>query len=117
MELKAGYSALLPTDTDILYLSVGVYGVLGRKENVRCLRDLVFRVWGKCLEVSRILLWTPIGVFTREVGQELPRVVAPSIYLQSQMWPAAIFVSHDSTSPPVTNSEKQSFLIKLTVDQ
>lgn len=99
LELKAEYSTLLPTDTDILYLSVGVYGVLGRKENVRHLRDLVFSVWGRCLEVSRILLWTPIGVFTREEGQELPRVVVPSLYLQSQMWPVAIFVSHDSTSP------------------
>lgn len=123
LELNAGYSTLLLTDIDILYLFVGVYGVLGRKENVRCLWDFVFRVWGRCLEVSRILLWIPIGVFTREVGQELPRVILPSFISSPKcgQWPSLFLMIPLLPSQELWEAELFSVLvmrnIQLTGDQ
>lgn len=47
MELNAGYSTLLFTDTDIPYLFVGVYGGIGEKRKCKMLVRLGFQGLGK----------------------------------------------------------------------
>lgn len=78
------------------------------------LARLDFQVWGRCLEVSRILLWTLMGVFRREVAQELPRVLSRPLSPVPNVASGHLCFSRCHLLP-VKNSGKQSFFLLLVM--